>query len=453
MLKSCTFLSFTIFGCLFSMAPLPATAGRSSPPHYHIAVSILPERGEIRAEVTLAGIDQLSPGTLLYLDRDFSLQEARLDNQKIKLHLNRAAQAGPYMPHSAPLALPSGLFHTLQLRYHGRFQGMINDVNTIAPDLVELAIYSAWFPTSVRMEPFTFDLSLELPKGWGVITNGRCRDLRSSGTMSSWISRNPGSDIVILASPALGIRSMERSGAEFQIAASRELLPDTQPILDEMAAGLETASSWFGKTSGQGLLCQAFSPRKGWGYSRIPLLMSTQSYLESLLKVPQKIPENMYGVYHEMAHFWWMVAATDSPEDWINEALAEFTAWRLLQERAGPEMAPRYEANYRKNALDPRASVPIISTMEEPARYINRYEKGALLFIALERQYGWVRLQNLFRRILQEGQGGKMTTSKFLELTKVELGSEASAFLDRFLKAPGWTPAMMSEIPMDSPFS
>jgi len=120
-----------------------------------------------------------------------------------------------------------------------------------------------------------------------------------------------------------------------------------------------------------------------------------------------------------------------------------------LREAAGSAPAARLEARYRKSALDPQAAVPITQTMEEPARYINRYEKGALLFIALERRFGWTRLQALLQRILGEGRGRRMDTAGFLVAVRAGLGEEAGSFLERFLQAPGWTEAMLGEIPAD----
>ena len=37
----------------------------------------------------------------------------------------------------------------------------------------------------------------------------------------------------------------------------------------------------------------------------------------------------LHGTLHELAHFWWRIVAASTPSDWINEGLAEYSAFRL----------------------------------------------------------------------------------------------------------------------------
>jgi hypothetical protein len=438
--------SIVVVISIIAFRPGLAVAVAVRPPHYRIQARVDAVRHLLEADVLVTGLDQMRPGGLLYLHKGARIGAAKVDGRPAVLRLATEQPAGNYMPESVPLLLPDGPHESLELHYSFSASGMINDVNVISPDLVELALYASWYPVSSSLPRFTYDLTLELPAGWTVVANAQPSG-SSTATARAWRSIRPVADVAVVAWPDLRLVQAEREGILLQIAASGSLGERLRPVLDRAHAALGLASSWFGSPSANGRLCLVFPPRKGWGYSRIPLIVTNSAYGESLAAHAGEAGQRLKGVYHEMAHFWWSVANADSADDWINEALAEYTAWRLVREQAGSSAVASDEATYRKDALGKDVAVPIVASREEPARYVNCYEKGALVFIGVERRFGWSRLQVLLRRVVSESQTTPMTTPRFLALCRDAMGAEAAEYVRTLIEAPGWTPALLDTVP------
>jgi hypothetical protein len=438
--------------CLCSIVSAPVATFEAGEPrhcHYTITARVDPLRGDLQAVVELSGLDHLPTGGTLYLHKSARIDDAHVDGAAAKVTLELDKPAGPYMPQSAPLALPPGTHRTLTLRYTVTLDGIVNDVNTIAADLVELALYASWYPRSPALERFTYDLSVSLPATWTVLANGE-PTTNSSTQNSTWRSLTPVDDIVVLACPDLRITGRSHHGARIEIAAPAPLLDRLGPVIDHMQAAEALASSWFDVPRQNGRLCLVFPPRTGWGYSRPPLIITNRAYGESLAANPSTQAVRLKGAYHEMAHFWWAVARSDALDDWINEALAEFTAWRLVRERAGAEPAAAIEAGFRKDALGEKVAVAITASREEPARYVNRYEKGALVFIGVERRFGWPRLQACLRRVLLDARREPMTTDRFLAVVRETIDGTAADYVHTLITAEGWAPALLASVPEEA---
>jgi hypothetical protein len=109
--------------------------------------------------------------------------------------------------------------------------------------------------------------------------------------------------------------------------------------MENLVKGMNRFTNFYGSPHVTGVLRFVFSPRSGWGYSRIPLFIVSEEYALHRINEPYGKARNFHGNCHEMAHFWWILADTDSPDDWLNEGLAEFSAFRLSREFSGKEFA------------------------------------------------------------------------------------------------------------------
>jgi hypothetical protein len=92
----------------------------------------------------------------------------------------------------------------------------------------------------------------------------------------------------------------------------------------------------------------------------------------------------------------------------------------------------------------------ITASREEPARYVNRYEKGALVFIGVERRFGWPRLQACLRRVLLDVRREPMTTERFLALVRDTIDGTAAGYVQMLIMAEGWTPALLASVPEEA---
>lgn len=128
-----------------------------------------------------------------------------------------------------------------------------------------------------------------------------------------------------------------------------------------------------------------FTNRGGYAYSRLPAIFLAGAGTGDASR-------DLHTVLHELGHLWWSVAPADGVEDWLNEALAEYSALWLSRELLGAGFAARLLDGYRDVAQ--RAASPAVVEMgadQEQSFYANKYARGALLFDHLGKALGWER--------------------------------------------------------------
>jgi hypothetical protein len=197
-----------------------------------------------------------------------------------------------------------------------------------------------------------------------------------------------------------------------------------------LAAGMERLSRLYGPPRVKGVLRLVYSPRSGWGYSRLPLIVVSEERARQVLAGDNGEAGDFRDNCHEMAHFWWSIADPTTPGDWINEGLAEFTAFRLAEQRYGRAFADVRLAEYRQNAASSKTSSSIAETEgTSPDREVNRYDKATLMFLEARRRFGEEPLDKFLRALYTRYAGtGQATTALFLEEAGRQMGKDAQSF-------------------------
>jgi len=214
-------------------------------------------------------------------------------------------------------------------------------------------------------------------------------------------------------------------------------------VIDRKVNNITTAMNELSKIYGQprisGFLRYAYSPRQGWGYSRIPLFVVSEGYARELEGREFGIAEDFHGAAHELSHFWWSIADTDSPDDWINEGLAEFSAFRLSGLLFGKSFEDQLVSKYSLHAKESPKDLAIAETPgDSQARYVNRYEKTTLMFREAAKRFGQKNLDTLLRALYQRfSTNREATTELFLEEAEYHMGMEAKQFFSECLYEPG----------------
>lgn len=342
-----------------------------------------------------------------------------------------------------PVAVEGAVPREMRISYAGTIDDVINNVNMIGPDLVELAFYAAWFPVLPKSGSYEYTLVLDLPSGFTTTTNGmlKNREERGERTLTTWTSYKPTSDIAIIASPRLQLMSEERNGTAIELFFSTLPRKTMLAKRDALVTGMGRLTRLYGPPRVQGVLRFVYSPRNGWGYSRIPLFVVSEAYAQKLADEEFGQARDYHGAVHELTHFWWNIAPTNTPDDWINEGLAEYSAYCLSAETYGDAFARTLVTEYREHAAASKAGVPIAETpAESDDRYVNRYEKTTLLFIEAGRRYGRDMLEWMFRSLHEKFAGTRgLNTAVFLETVNAHMGREAEKFFKETLNSTSWT--------------
>jgi hypothetical protein len=320
----------------------------------------------------------------------------------------------------------------LQVDYGGEIREVVWAVNMITPDLVDLAFYTAWFPLYAGFKFYTFELQANLPQDFVTTSNGLEKSQRREDgrAISIWTSGGPGIDVVLLASPHFLRLAGGGQGTEVELYYYRLPPQVLKPKIEGLVAGMKRLTSLYGPPQVKGSLRLAYSPRGGWGYSRIPLIVVSEERARGVLSAENGEANDFRDNCHEMAHFWWTIADPTTPDDWINEGLAEFTAFRLAKERFGEAFAAARLAEYRQNATRNKTTSAIAETTSDSSdREINRYDKAALMFIEAQHRFGEAALDRVLKAIYARFVGtGKATTTAFLQEVENHMGKEAAAY-------------------------
>ncbi|MBN2411019.1 hypothetical protein JXQ31_04950 [candidate division KSB1 bacterium] len=397
-------------------------------PFYRLDVRVEPSSGKIECNVNI----RPAPDSCFYLDGDLQINRIKAGGEEV-----------PFRRESSSKVVMDGLKHdNLQIEYSGFLNNVMSGVNMVNPDLVELALYATWFPILEGGALFEFELNADLPSDFITITNGRLQQKRQydNRMLTAWVSFKPGFDIVLLASPHLRQVSENQNNTNVEIYYSK--LPRDYILAkkDSLISGMAQFTTFYGPPRVKGHLRYVYSPRSGWGYSRIPLFVVSEEYALSLLQEEFGQARDFHGAAHEMAHFWWSIAPTNTPDDWINEGLAEYSGFRLSEACFGREFADLLVREYREHAAASETETAIAETVSSsPDRYVNRYEKTTLLFIEARSRYGSEQLDGVLKTLHTRFAGTQnVTTAIFLDEVEKQLGPDASAFFKKTLYRKKW---------------
>lgn len=395
---------------------------------YHIKVRIEPSLHRLEAEVLIRN----PPAARFYLQPHFTISEIIAGGKPARFH--REASPDSLRPH---YEVDGGEAREMLVKYSGEIPDIISKVNMITPDLVELALYSAWYPLYEGMKDYTFEIEVDLPDGFLVTTNGMLQKEWKQGnrSLSRWTSYTPGWDMVILASPIL--RKVEGGDKNTRIEMYYHDMPERflKSNMDGLAGGMVSLNAFYGPPGVTGILRFAYPPREGWGYSRVPIFVMAEEYARKEIQKDNGEARLFHGMCHEMSHFWWILANTSTPEDWINEGLAEFSAFRLSEGRYGKAFGEVLVAEYRQHAANSQTPDSIAETeSSSPDRYINRYEKTTLMFLEARQRFGQESLDRLLKRLNTRFTGTHdATTAIFLEEAEKQMGKDAREFFQETL--------------------
>jgi hypothetical protein len=395
---------------------------------YRLQTRIEPEAHKLEADVVILH----SPSNQFYLYKGFSINKVTVDGKLASFHADPAAAALPYSPGAVAYAVDAAQGRTLQVAYSGAIDETVSSVNTISSELVELALYASWYPVFRGLDRFAFELQANLPKNYLAISNGKEKSvlMRGGRTIGSWESSSQAFDIVLLASPSLH-RVKQGAGASF-VEIDSAALPTSflQSQAGYLLAARRQLEATLGAPRDASGLQVAYSPRKGWGYSRIPLIVVSEEFATRAVSDPIAKQSDLRYIFHELSHFWWSIANTGSADDWINEGLAEYSSYLIAQKQFGKSFADRKLAEYKDHASHNQTADSIAETESSSAdREVNRYDKCALMFIAAEEKFGEKNLDRSLRAFyvrFAESRGA--TTALFLDEVEKTMGGNAADF-------------------------
>jgi hypothetical protein len=396
--------------------------------HYEIAANLMVPEKHLEAELTiqLSGARPSSDTLFLILHRDAQLSEITLNDIPTTYFFDTSSAApNRYLPDGRGLSISPKLWsestvNTLNIRYLLPLNRISHGTSACTPEWTELAVYSAWYPSNSAYGEFTYSLSLTLPSGYLAFGNAEVKQVLQNFQFSQPL---PGTDIAIVASNQLQTRTVTIGNATIRVNSVRLKAAETELYTRNSAAALELFSDLFGPlpeaVKRQELQLWINPLRDESSYAR-PGFISMQVKDANQYDIDRKLG-------HEIAHFWWRGAPTDSWEDWLNESFAEYSSMILAQQLYGLDSLQKLIKTFRDQATD---LPPIFQTprADDKSAFIV-YRKGPILLTDLAQRIGNKAFLSILRAMA--GQSLKTTDQLISFISKYSSPEDASWFNDR----------------------
>jgi len=442
---------------------------------YRIEASVAPDlRLDARVEAALKPQRLLQGAVLFELAPEMEVRSARLDGQPVEIFRRESLRANligglanePFLL-VLPQPLQPGAAHRIEFELSG------NVIRRAGNGVFYVGARTNWYPS--RGFHFTrFDLTFRVPKDLRVAATGDQEEEAVEG--DTRIVRFRTSAPVRLAGFNIGnfeSASAETKGLRVRVYANRtvepSLLPPPRQILmpqgttprslgrgptqvitltpsppnpqarmkelaGELASAMEWMASQFGPPALPVVTVSPIPGNFGQGFPGL-VYLSTISYLPERDR-PAAIQTSKLNVFysdlllaHEAAHQWWgnLVTSASYRDEWLQEALANYTALMLIERKRGPRALESILDEYRADLLreigEPRQPVESYGPITWGARLrgadgvdpwrIITYHKGSWILHMLRRRLGDASFLSMLGELRRQHEYDTLTTEQF----------------------------------------
>jgi hypothetical protein len=474
---------------------------------FRIDASIEPDlrlRVTTRAKMVPSAEGTRAPG--FWVSHQMKASEARVDGEpaevfppeSLRANLIRGGGNDGFLI-VPPKELKAGRAYEIEFRHEG---AVISDAGN---GVYYVGARGSWYP-SCGLQFARYDLTFRYPKDLGLVATGEVVEDR---TESEWrITRRRTEPRVRLAGFNLGDYQQEtvmRGDYKVEVYANRRLeralepkpqplivLPPSTPLTPqsqrravelfrmtiepprpnptarleqlafEVAGALEFMTTHFGPPPLKTLTVAPIPGRFGQGFPGL-VYLSTLSYLE-----PSERPASARNEYqqtffseilsaHEVAHQWWgnVVTSASYRDDWLMEALANYSALLFLEKRKGGRVMESMLAEFKKHLLGKTEDGRVIETAgpiiwgvrlensQVPGAWQTIvYEKGAWILHMLRGRIGDERFLAMLGELRRRYQYKAVTTEQFRQLAAQHLPPKSpdpdlEAFFDQWVYGTG----------------
>ncbi len=445
--------------------------------NYRIDATLGPDLHlEVATRATVrAGAAPVDGALVFELAPEMTIESASMDGRPVEVFRRESLRANLIGRRSnepflivLPEPLPPGSAHEIEIRHGGKV------IRRAGNDVFFVAARTNWYP--VHNPQFTtFDLTFRSPKAWQVVATGEEVEDRVEG--DTRVVRHVTKSPVRLAGFNVGDYAsvrVERGGYKVEVCANKALEPNlatratsyimvppawpsrgpvrrtseliavTAPppdprgrlalLAQTMATDFEWMAQQFGPPPLNSLVASPIPGFFGQGFPGL-LYLSTVLYLNEPDRPASMRSGAMTTFYneilhsHEISHQWWgnLVTSGSYRDDWLMEALANYTAWMVLERKKGARaLEDQLEAALSSLRVT-REDKPIesfgpltwgsrlqSSTAPDPWRPII-YEKGGWVIHMLRRRMGDAAFMKMLAALVSRFSYKPITTEQFRE--------------------------------------
>ncbi|ASU80262.1 peptidase [Actinopolyspora erythraea] len=410
--------------------------------HYDIRLRYQPENDQLRGTTTIVAepTEKLSSFNL-----DFALEIRSVRVNGVPARVER--QDATEVTVTPKRALPEGSLATFVVSYADKPSTVEVDGKTPwkrtedgAVAVGQPRIAEWWFPGSDHpSDKASFDISVAVPNGTEVLSNGRMTARSRLGGWTRWNWRMPSQSATYLAFLAIGQYDVHSKKGAFDQpmvtayadglgelrGAAESSLERTPEILDFLSG---IVGPYPFETQG------GVVPAEGLGFA---LENQTRPvYSPNFFR----IGSNTSVVTHELAHQWFgnSVALDDWSSIWLNEGFASYAEWLWAEHQGNGTAQQLFDHYYSSYPADsPFWQVEPGDPGKENLFHSSVYNRGAMTLHALRERIGDRAMLETVRTWFEQKRGGNATVSEFVELTERISGQRLDGFFDEWLFSKG----------------
>lgn len=379
-------------------------------PVYSGDVAIDPRSQKLRARWSIQFVADSATTDSVVLLLNPGLAVSRVAGEKVSGYTSSKRDDDRVVTVRFASRLPTGTHRQIELDYSGVPIFGSDSINRISPTWVELGLDSYWLPVFADYRKRIIgEVRIDLPPGWSAVTSGEITRDHNRLVLSTTI---PLIDIAFTASPTFSHTDALNTSVFF-----------TRSDSATVARVVETAQScrdYLNRRYGLADTIPAarlvLAPRSGPGYARRNYIVLTDA-------ASTPAPALAGYICHEFAHYWSSNANSSGPENWLNEAMAEYVSSRYVRSRFGQAQYDSVVARWQKmSAGQPPVWTP--QSTKRPSAQV-AYRKAPFLLSRLEQRIGTEKMDRVLHRYMVER---IRTTPQLVEAVQTEAGAETAAW-------------------------
>jgi len=339
-----------------------------------------------------------------------------------------------------PAALKAGRQYEFEFHHEG------NVITESGKGMYFVGARGTWYPHSL-VDLTHFDMTFHFPRALDLVATGDVVNKHVDGDRTTIEFRS--TEPIRFAGFNLGRyqrKCVSRDGFRIEVCANTPdeedgtatlpaaTAPRMEEIANEVISALQYMSSQYGPPPVHSLTVSPIPTTFGQGFPGL-IYLSSLAYLNPEQR-PTAARTNEYTeifysdlmAAHETAHQWWgnLVSPATSRDDWLMEALANYSALMYLEKKKGRETLDRILENYRADlqvkAPDGReveSAGPItwglrLSSSAFPDAWrVITYEKGSWIVHMLRMRLGDDRFQEFLAELCRKYRFQTLSTDQF----------------------------------------
>lgn len=293
-----------------------------------------------------------------------------------------------------------------------------------------------WFAANDHpSDKATFAVSMSVPRGKEVISNGRLVKKVAKGkrVVWHWKARDPmATYLAFFVAGDFTLAKGSTRGLPWRVAVSKRLTKQQQRVSMAQLKKSAARVRWLEKHLGP----YPFETTGGVAVS-LPLGFALETQTRPVY--PGFGHHDDALVIHELAHQWFgnSVSVRRWADIWLNEGLASFMEWRFEEARGELTGAETLEETYRWTPASDRFWK--VRPGAPGGKHLfdwSVYSRGAMTVQALRNRIGEDAFTRLLQTWTQRHAGGNATVSDFETLAEEIGGQELDAFFTAWLRTP-----------------